>query len=146
MKTSIKEKGDKNRCGEIPALYFRNLKHNAKVRNKHFDLQPSYIWDLFLQQNRKCMLSGIDIGFHDKTASLDRINPLVGYIMGNVRWVHKIVNKMKGDLSDVEFMNWINLLYNNKNISLPILPPLHSSIVNCIGFPIPKGNNDGPRC
>ena len=92
------------------------------------------------------MLSGIDIGFHDKTASLDRINPLVGYIMGNVRWVHKIVNKMKGDLSDVEFMNWINLLYNNKNISLPILPPLHSSIVNCIGFPIPKGNNDGPRC
>lgn len=129
---------------ENTAPYFRNLKHNAKVRNIHFDLKPSYVWDLFLQQNRKCMLSGVDIGFYDKTASLDRINPLVGYIVGNVRWVHKIVNQMKWDLSDEDFMKWINLLHN-KNISFPPPSPF-SYPLNCAGFPIPRGNNDGPQC
>ena len=136
------EKGNKDRCGEMPALYFRNLKHNARVRNIHFDLQPSYVWDLFLQQNKKCLLSGVDIGFHDKTASLDRINSSVGYIIGNVRWVHKIINQMKWDLSDKDFMDWIILLYN-KNGPLPFFFP---PIVNCVGFTIPRGNNDGPQC
>jgi hypothetical protein len=40
-------------------------------------------------------------------ASLDRIDNAKGYEMGNVRWVHKIVNMMRGDQTDGEFMEMI---------------------------------------
>jgi hypothetical protein len=62
-----------------------------------------YIWDLLLEQNRKCALTGLPLTFAkdynkstlDQTASLDRIDSSVGYIIGNVQWVHKEINKIK---------------------------------------------------
>jgi hypothetical protein len=65
-----------------------------------FDLTIEYAWDLFLQQERKCALTGMSIGFGEKnadgrTASLDRIDSSKGYIESNVQWVHKDVNRMK---------------------------------------------------
>jgi len=60
---------------------------------------------LFLQQNRKCALSGLELKFANSakeqrnhkgtTASLDRICSSKGYVAGNVQWVHKDVNFMK---------------------------------------------------
>lgn len=74
-------------------------------------------WELFLKQNRKCALSGIELNFPEKewggTASLDRIDSSKGYTLDNVQWVHKDVNLMKNKMSNEEFINWCNLIANN---------------------------------
>ena len=51
-------------------------------------------------------MSGVPIGFDDATASLDRIDSSRGYVPENVQWVHKVINRMKGTLSDDEFKSW----------------------------------------
>ena len=47
------------------------------------------------------------------TASLDRIDSSKGYIEGNVQWVHKRVNLMKGNMSTENFIEWCNLVVKN---------------------------------
>jgi hypothetical protein len=65
-----------------------------------------------------CPFSGFALRFPSRsrdrmsTASLDRIDPAKGYIMGNVRWVHRDVNEMKWDLTDNEFMSLIKDIDN----------------------------------
>jgi hypothetical protein len=89
-----------NGHGEISGGRFWAIKNGAKRRNIPFEVSIEYIWNLFLKQNRKCALSGCDLEFgliskEYGTASLDRIDNNVGYIEGNVWWVHKDINKMK---------------------------------------------------
>jgi hypothetical protein len=65
-----------------------------------------YAWDLFIAQNRTCVLSGVRLTFGKRgnTASLDRIDSSEGYVEGNVQWVHSEINRMKGRLSDKNFV------------------------------------------
>ncbi len=62
-------------------------------------ITKEFAWDLFLKQNKKCALSGLDLVIsndHSKnTASIDRINSAKGYVEDNIQWVHKHVNIMK---------------------------------------------------
>lgn len=56
-----------------------------------------------------CALSGLPITYktkchHKMTASLDRIDSLKGYIKGNVRWIHKDINKTKMNMSDDKYI------------------------------------------
>lgn len=97
--------------GEIHKTVFSNIARNAlgqKVRKSrrylNFNITIEYIWDLYLNQDRKCKISRLPIYFskHAKptkndpqTASLDRIDSKEGYIEGNVQWVHKDINRMK---------------------------------------------------
>ena len=67
--------------------------------------------------NGKCALSGLEIQFgkhwkmmSDQTASLDRIDNTKGYITGNVQWVHKQVNFMKGTMEQTEFIEFCKLI------------------------------------
>ena len=68
------------------------------------------MWDLFIKQNKKCALSGLDIEFSRKlkdgttTASLDRIDSSKGYIQNNVQWVHKDINRIKQNLDQEKFI------------------------------------------
>ena len=83
------------------------IKDGAKRRNLEFAIDPQYVWELFLTQNRKCALSGKEIGFGElchsvATASLDRIDNSQGYVVGNVQWVHKDLNRMRNSF-DVEY-------------------------------------------
>ena len=48
---------------EISKTHINQIKHNAKSKNRKFEITPQYMWDLFIQQNRKCALSGILIQF-----------------------------------------------------------------------------------
>lgn len=73
------------------------------------EIDPPYMWELFQKQNGKCRLSGRQIGFDQKvhrntTASLDRIDSSIGYIAGNVQWVHKDINKMKMEFENDYFI------------------------------------------
>lgn len=100
------------RYEEIPNEYIYRVRKNAINRGHIFSISIEYSWDLFLKQNRKCALSGIELNFTSRsnmssmTASLDRIDSSKGYIEGNVQWVHKLINRMKMDLSDSELIDF----------------------------------------
>ena len=40
----------------------------------------------------------------ETTASLDRIDSLLGYTIDNVQWVHKDINRIKFDMSQCRFV------------------------------------------
>ena len=84
---------------------------NGRRKPKELTLTIQQAWDLFLQQDRKCALSGILLTFpkrsKDKsyTASLDRIDSSKGYVLGNVQWVHKDINIMKNKFDNDYFIH-----------------------------------------
>ena len=42
--------------------------------------------------------------------SIDRIDSNIGYELGNIQWVDKRINMMKGSLSNGEFINLCTLV------------------------------------
>lgn len=112
-------------CGELSGELWGRIKRGAKSRGFQFDLEIEDAWDLYLKQERKCAISGVDIifstyykGQRKQTASLDRINSNKGYIISNVQWVHKVVNKLKNKFSDDEFIFWCHRIseYQKSNV------------------------------
>ena len=94
---------------------------NGEKGRKPIELSISkeFIWELFLKQNRKCKLSGIELQFpktnSDKnwTASLDRIDSSIGYTENNVQWVHKDINMMKRIYNNEYFIQMCKLIADN---------------------------------
>lgn len=98
----------------ISGSYFRRMKANAEERNLDFDITAEDIYNLWLKQDKRCALSGVDIFFctnQDKslqTASVDRIDNTRGYTKDNIQIVHKRINKIKLTLDNEEFIFWCN--------------------------------------
>lgn len=96
---------------ELSRKYWTNLMAGAKARNIEFDITLEEAWDLFVEQNRRCALSGQSIWFSQRsestpqTASLDRIDSTKGYVKSNCQWVHKDINNMKWNFSDDYFID-----------------------------------------
>ncbi len=107
--------------GEISGAFWNIIKRNARLRNIDFDISLDFVWNLYLKQNKKCALSGVDIDFgksnyDETTASLDRIASTKGYSEENVQWVHKSVNFMKHDLTEKKFLYYCKKIVEwNKN-------------------------------
>lgn len=107
--------------GEISGNYWDSLRRGAvgakarrSRRDRDFTITIEYIWDLFLDQNRTCALTGLILQFgKNQTASLDRINSEEGYVPGNVQWVHKDVNKMKNVFAQGHFIYMCRLVAEN---------------------------------
>jgi hypothetical protein len=101
---------------EISSRFFGTIKRNAKLRNLLCDITIEECWDLFLKQNRKCALSGLPLVFEANngkitgTASLDRIDSSIGYILDNIQWVHKDINTMKWNTHQDKFIYMCNLI------------------------------------
>lgn len=104
---------------DIRQHHWHNIKKQADKRNLPFSLTMKYAWDLFERQERKCTLSGLPIHFAKTkkdhatggtTASLDRIDSSLGYVEGNVQWLHKWVNLMKSDFEPDEFLSYCRLI------------------------------------
>jgi hypothetical protein len=104
---------------EIRQHHWNTIERQAKKRDIEFKISIDYAWELYLNQNRKCSLSGLPITFSpskkghatgETTASLDRIDSDKGYIEGNVQWLHKWVNLMKSDFTQNEFLNYCRLI------------------------------------
>lgn len=102
-----------NGIGELSGSILCGIRKSAKDRNIDFNVSKEYLWELFLLQNRRCNLSGLELTFgtkignriEDKTASLDRIDSNKGYLEGNVQWVHKNINLIKWSFSQEYFIN-----------------------------------------
>lgn len=92
-------------CGEISGRYWGQLKRGAAARGVPFELSIEFAWQKFLDQARRCYLSGASISMND-TASLDRIDSSKSYAPGNVQWVHKSNNLMKNALPEDDFVSW----------------------------------------
>lgn len=104
-------------CGEISGYRLNKLKKEAARRNLCYEIEDQFIWDLFLEQDRKCALTGLPlefgIGRHNGTASLDRIDSSKGYVKDNVQWVHKHINIMKWHLDQDYFIDLCRRVCNN---------------------------------
>lgn len=104
--------------GEISGSYFNVVRRGAKKRNLQFSLTISEMWDKFLEQDKKCAFTGETLTFNkclrdcSGTASLDRIDSSRGYEKDNIQWVHKLVNVMKQDMSDNEFITYCQKIVN----------------------------------
>lgn len=114
-----KDYSKKRRKGfeEISGHFWYNILACAKNRNKIFEITIEDAWNQFLKQNRKCAITGVELFFHKPreiisvtTASLDRIDSTKGYTKDNIQWVHKVINIMKFDLKEEEFINWCKLV------------------------------------
>ena len=80
-------------------------KRNASKRGVKFTLGPKEFMTLL---SGPCFYCGLEVSM-----GIDRINSKEGYIEGNVQWLHKIVNIMKWNLSQDEFINWCRLVCQN---------------------------------
>lgn len=109
-------------CGDIHGKWWGNIKRAASKRKHKFSISIEYAWELFLSQGSKCALTGIEIKFGRcmkeiergaTTASLDRINNKLGYIKGNVHWVHKDINLMKQRFDLDHFVKMCELVSAN---------------------------------
>ena len=94
----------------------------------HCECQPSLTFEIekvqekfhkqlvekFQAQEGKCALSGVKLTFgRNGNASLDRIDPSKYYVEGNMQWVHKSVNKMKGGYPVNTFKKFCKLVGDN---------------------------------
>jgi hypothetical protein len=108
--------------GDISKTFWNRILYSAKNRKKEFNITIEYAWELFLNQNKKCAISGLDLvispsskDMYNKSisASLDRIDSTKGYIGGNVQWVHKDINYMKWKLSVDRFKELCKIVTDN---------------------------------
>ena len=104
--------------GDLSKGHWSNIINNAKSRNLPVMITPKDVWEIWLSQNGKCALTGIDLNLKscdEITASLDRIDSNQGYILSNVWWIHKDLNMMKNRMSMTEFIKWCELIVRNNN-------------------------------
>lgn len=100
--------------GVVPPAYMRSLHYSATKRGLDFEVRGEYLDALWQRQDGRCAYTGLEIKIGDGTASLDRIDPSLGYIEGNVQWTYTPVNIMKWDRSHEEFMKLCSLIVNRE--------------------------------
>ena len=78
-----------------------------------------YLDNLWISQEGKCFYTKEKLWFArskiNGNASLDRIDSSLGYIEGNVKFVHKDVNIMKWDFSEERFLEVCEKIIKNRN-------------------------------
>lgn len=109
-----KEKIKNGKIGDLDANQFGKIKRRATNKHFDFDLDIPYLWDLFLQQNKTCAITGDNIPDISK-ASLDRINSNIGYVKGNVQWVTKQANLSKHVMSMYELYEFCRKVLDHAN-------------------------------
>lgn len=98
------------------------LNHAAKRKqNLGFNIDLMYILSIYDTQCGKCALSGVDMTFLagngrvQTNISIDRIDSSKGYIRGNVQLVCNTVNRMKQDMTEVDFRGWCRKILERAN-------------------------------
>lgn len=126
-KNSKDRNGNWKGINELYGSTYYHYKSSAKKRKKEFSVSIEYLWDQYIKQGKKCPYTGFDLilstnkekyenGYIKRTtynASLDRIDSKLGYVEGNVQWVYKEINSMKGEMSHNEFIDMCKTISNN---------------------------------
>ena len=88
-------------------------KQNNKRTNRAFDIDVDYMYQLWIQQNGKCALTGYPMtldGHTNLRLSIDKISAKLGYIKGNVQWTIFTANRAKGDMSHKDFVKMCKMV------------------------------------
>ena len=93
------------------------IRERALKAEYEFSITAKEVWHLYLAQGKRCYLSGLPVYFkrdQDKgymqTASVDRIDPLLGYTTNNIQILHKRVNRLKAVMNNKEVIEWCNII------------------------------------
>ena len=126
-KCATKEGGKKRRKGYelISGDYWSQIKSSAKRKNITFEVRIEQAWEKFREQEGKCSLTGEAIvltGYpYDKektTARLSLVEPEIGYVHYNIIWIHRDIEKLKGNLSKYSLLKLCNMVSDhNKPIA-----------------------------
>ena len=119
--------------GELSGTHFLSIKNNAIKRNIEFSISAERLWFLYEEQKGLCALTGVPIILNRSlknqnvnwdviTASVDRIDSQIGYLEGNIWWVHKDVNRLKNNYSMDKLLYWAKLLVNKHGNPEPSIP------------------------
>lgn len=107
--------------GHIKTILTR-IKSRAKQTKIDFDLSVEYLESIVVTN---CPILDVDLTWCKKSGkptnnspSLDRLNPKLGYIKGNVAWVSYRANRIKQDANLVELKKLINWMENQWKIFL----------------------------
>lgn len=102
------------------------IRLRAKEQGLPFDLDSDYLYDLWIKSDGKCYYTGFDISFdkvrtdkntsHDYQPSLDKKDPTLGYVKGNVIWCANIINTMKNKSTFNEFISICGLIYERNKV------------------------------
>jgi hypothetical protein len=97
--------GDKTRI-------FNRFQKSAKTRGIYWDITEEQMFEGY---NGKCAMTGWDlsIGYYNCNASLDRIDSSIGYIVGNIQWVHTMVNMCKNKYDQSLFIEMCKSIAKN---------------------------------
>ncbi len=111
---------------KLGQTYWTTIVRGAEQRNIKIDITMEEAAQLYIKQNKKCALTGLDIdfGFNSKSdggytkeqrrsASLDRIDSTGGYTKDNIQWIHKQINVMKNRFSQEHFIEMCKLVTEN---------------------------------
>tara|TARA_Y100000310_G_scaffold333763_1_gene411972 strand:+ start:1898 stop:2479 length:582 start_codon:yes stop_codon:yes gene_type:complete len=103
---------------KISGHYWNSIKDGSARRNIKFLLSIEEAWEKFEDQKGFCALTGCLLTFGDRfqderTASLDRIDNMKGYVMDNIQWLHKDINKMKNCHTQEHFCYLCSLVSNH---------------------------------
>ncbi len=100
-------------CGDLSGSHWSAICYGAKRKNLEVIITIEDAWQLFIEQNGRCALTGVKLHFAESkasrsegNASLDRIDSSLGYIPGNCRWVEKNVNRLKNNWTDAKLLHW----------------------------------------
>ena len=101
-----------NGCGDISGnWWYSHVLRERKQQDRTkvpVTVSIEYAWSLFLAQSKRCALSGTLLTISNdhkiNNASIDRIDNSKGYEIGNIQWVTKEINFMKGKLSQEYFV------------------------------------------
>lgn len=96
---------------------FRFLAARWRAAKKHieFTITEEDIIKLYYKQNECCFYTKLPFNNGDEnlSMSIDRIDPTKGYTLDNIRLVASIVNIMKSNLQEKQFLELVTQIYDN---------------------------------
>lgn len=94
----------------LSGSFWSSLTCGAGNRSLEIGVTPEEVEQLLFDCDFKCVLSGMNLIDDDGkfVGSLDRIDNMLGYVAGNIQWLHKDVNKMKWAFSQDYFITMCN--------------------------------------
>jgi hypothetical protein len=117
---NFKKQGLCVKCGSTPAPdnMFCEVCYLKETSYRHFGTTNYFkeLKDIWKKQNQKCPYSGLQLVLGSNT-ELDHVVPKSkggGLTIKDVQWVYSIVNKMKWDSTEPEFLSLVAKIYNNK--------------------------------
>lgn len=100
---------------DVPGKVLSRLRNGAIQRGLSFEITLEDIQDIYEQQNKVCAFTGLSITF-GKDASVDRIDSRYGYSKDNIQIVHKVLNLLKRDTPNEEFIEWCCLVARHSGV------------------------------